>query len=128
MVWQRLGLVAAVVVAATSSARAESPIEFRRACEGPGIRCGARIAMRDGRPLIIDPSNPPIDIGNLAPVDIQAAYHIDPTAGSGVTIAIVDAYSYKALESDLAMYRTHFDLPACTIANSPVTKHRLCLH
>jgi subtilase family serine protease len=33
------------------------------------------------------------------------------------TIAIIDAYGYAALESDLAMYRATFGLSACSISN-----------
>ena len=49
--------------------------------------------------------------------ELTAAYQI-PAAGPGTpTIAIVVAYSYDRLEADLAEYREHYDLPACTTAN-----------
>ena len=42
---------------------------------------------------------------------------LSATAGSGDTIAVVDAYGYEGAESDLATYRSYFGLPACTTAN-----------
>ncbi len=51
--------------------------------------------------------------------DLQLAYNIDITSipTTVPTIAIVDAYGYTALESDLGKYRTQYGLPACTVAN-----------
>jgi subtilase family serine protease len=52
------------------------------------------------------------------PADIQSAYKLpSTTAGSGQTIAIVDAYDLPTAENDLGVYRTQFGLPACTTAN-----------
>jgi len=51
--------------------------------------------------------------------DLQSAYNLpSATAGSGQSVAIVDAYDDPTAESDLAVYRTQFGLPACTTANS----------
>jgi len=56
--------------------------------------------------------------GYLMPADIQGAYSL-PTGsqGSGLTVAIVDAYDLPTAEADLAYYRSYFGLPACTTAN-----------
>jgi subtilase family serine protease len=54
------------------------------------------------------------------PADLQSAYKLPPgpvVAGSGPTVAIVDAYANPNAESDLAAYRSQFGLPACTTAN-----------
>jgi subtilase family serine protease len=52
------------------------------------------------------------------PADIQAAYALpSSTAGSGQTVAIVDAYDDPSAESDLSVYRSQFGLPPCTTAN-----------
>ena len=53
------------------------------------------------------------------PSDLQSAYKINPnaTATAKPTVAIVGAYGYPALESDLAVYRSTFGLPACTVAS-----------
>jgi hypothetical protein len=53
----------------------------------------------------------------IGPVELQSAYNIPTNITGTPTIAIVDAYGYPAIESDLAMYRTAYGLPACTIAN-----------
>jgi hypothetical protein len=55
-----------------------------------------------------------------SPGYLQQAYDLmglSGTAGSGDTLAIVDAYGYATAESDLATYRSHFGLPPCTSAN-----------
>ncbi|MFE1944493.1 S53 family peptidase [Streptomyces massasporeus] len=54
------------------------------------------------------------------PTDLRNAYGLTSAAannGSGRTIAIVDAYDDPNAESDLAAYRSHYGLPACTTAN-----------
>ena len=63
-------------------------------------------------------SNAPVGFG--AP-DIQAAYHIDPALGDGVTVAVVDAFGYADLEADLAVYRSTYGLPECTTASGCLT-------
>jgi subtilase family serine protease len=52
--------------------------------------------------------------------DLVAAYAI-PTITTKPVIAIVDAYGYAAIESDLAMYRSQYGLPACTTASGCLT-------
>jgi len=57
-------------------------------------------------------------IGGYYPTDLQTAYHLpSSTAGSGQTVAIVDAYDDPTAEADLGVYRTHFGLAPCTTAN-----------
>ncbi|MFE3179827.1 peptidase S8 [Streptomyces violascens] len=52
------------------------------------------------------------------PASIQSAYKLpSATAGSGRTVAIVDAYDDPNAESDLAAYRAQYGLSACTTAN-----------
>ncbi|GHO87414.1 S53 family peptidase [Dictyobacter formicarum] len=54
----------------------------------------------------------------LNPVNLQSAYKLpSASAGSGQTVAIVDAYDDPNAEKDLAVYRSQFGLPACTTAN-----------
>jgi subtilase family serine protease len=59
-------------------------------------------------------------ITGLRPADIASAYGL--SGGSGGTVAIVDAYDNPKLEADLAVYRKHWGLPACTTANGCFTK------
>jgi subtilase family serine protease len=76
----------------------------------PGsARCHARVRVDPaGKPGSSSPSG-------LGPSDLQSAYKLpSSTAGSGRTIAIVDAYDYPEAESDLAIYRAQFGLPPCT--------------
>ena len=55
---------------------------------------------------------------SYTPADLQSAYNL-PTGsqGTGLTVAIVDAFDLPTAESDLATYRSTYHLPACTTAN-----------
>ncbi|MFI0717541.1 peptidase S8 [Streptomyces sp. NPDC021224] len=54
----------------------------------------------------------------FGPSSLQSAYNLpSATAGSGRTVAIVDAYDDPTAEADLGVYRAQFGLPACTTAN-----------
>ena len=54
----------------------------------------------------------------LSPASLQSAYKLpSSSAGSGKTIAIVDAYDDPSAEADLGTYRSYFGLSACTTAN-----------
>ncbi|MFF4244856.1 carboxypeptidase regulatory-like domain-containing protein [Streptomyces sp. NPDC001822] len=74
--------------------------------------CLAMVRTSNHRVLVDD--EPPA--GALSPSDIQSAYNL-PATGQGQTVAIVDAYGYAAAEADLAVYRKHYGLPACTVEN-----------
>lgn len=54
-------------------------------------------------------------ISGLNPAMIASAYGL--SGGGSGTIAIVDAYDNPNLESDLAVYRSTWGLPACTTSN-----------
>ena len=60
----------------------------------------------------------------LSPAQIKSAYGFSTssTAGTGKTIAIVDAYNDPTAESDLAVFSSQYGLPACTTANGCFTK------
>lgn len=70
-------------------------------------------------PAAITPNATPSGYG---PTNLQSAYKLSTAAGSGVTVAIVDAYNDPNAESDLAVYRTQYGLPACTTANGCFAK------
>jgi hypothetical protein len=53
----------------------------------------------------------------LSPANLHSAYNLPTTGGSGLTVAIVDAYNDPNAESDLATYRSTYGLSACTKAN-----------
>src|ERR671932_603136 len=51
------------------------------------------------------------------PADLQSAYKLpSATAGSGQTVAIVDAFDDPTAEQDLAQYRSFYGLTPCTTA------------
>jgi hypothetical protein len=87
-------------------------------CDESAYRhCLARVATdAAGHPLIA-PRPGGGGGGGLAPADLQSAYALDVTKNPGATVAIVDAYGYTGLESDLAKYRSMYNLPPCTTAN-----------
>ena len=58
----------------------------------------------------------------FARADLLSAYKLPSTGGAGRTVAIVDAYDDPQAESDLAVYRSTYGLPACTTANGCFTK------
>ncbi|MFF8596112.1 putative Ig domain-containing protein [Streptomyces sp. NPDC015220] len=53
----------------------------------------------------------------LGPANLHSAYNLPSTGGSGLTVAVVDAYNDPNAESDLATYRSTYGLSACTKAN-----------
>ena len=85
---------------------------------GGNIRCFAHVLVEESG--AVQAFAAPKGFG---PPDLQSAYNIDPNNLPAVvpTIAIVDAYGYAALESDLAAYRTQYGLPPCTKANACLT-------
>ncbi|WP_043665077.1 S53 family peptidase [Streptomyces xylophagus] len=60
------------------------------------------------------------------PADLQSAYGLGPAiaagGGTGMTVAVVDAYDDPTAEADLAVYRSTYGLPPCTTANGCFTK------
>jgi subtilase family serine protease len=88
-------------------------VSFARACGAVSAgfaRCHA-ILRNNGKP------GPAASPGGLNPVDLQSAYKLSATGGTGQTVAIVDAYNDPNAESDLGVYRAQFGLPICTTAN-----------
>ncbi|MER6329471.1 putative Ig domain-containing protein [Streptomyces sp. NPDC001034] len=53
----------------------------------------------------------------LSPANLHSAYNLPTTGGSGMTVAVVDAYNDPNAESDLATYRSQYGLSSCTKAN-----------
>jgi subtilase family serine protease len=105
-----LGLAA--LFGGASSARAAS-VSIRPVCGLVPIghaRCFS-LVKGEAAPFASGPSG-------YGPADLQSAYALpSATAGSGQTVAIVDAFDDPTAESDLAQYRSFYGLPACTTAN-----------
>jgi subtilase family serine protease len=76
-------------------------------------------AACDAQILVNDSAAPSVTSApsGYGPADIQSAYGLSATAGSGKTVAIIDAYNDPAAESDLAVYRKQYGLAPCTAAN-----------
>src|SRR3989440_3149210 len=113
-------VVMSVLVSVVSSPKllafsASSTKQFVHACPGAVAgyaHCNA-ILVSNGKvsPNASSPSG-------YNPADLQSAYKLpSSTAGSGQTVAIVDAYDDPNAESDLGVYRSQFGLSACTTAN-----------
>ncbi len=115
-----LFILAVIVVFTTfftsSAAFARPAAGFHRVCSAAPAGFASCAALQvDGQSGAITPlaSSPQ----GLNPADLRSAYKLPATGGSGQTIAIVDAYDDPNAESDLAVYRSQFGLPACTTAN-----------
>lgn len=70
--------------------------------------------------VVVDTSGKPqvtATPSGYGPADLQSAYGLAGLASGGRTVAIVDAYDDPTAESDLAVYRSQYNLPACTTAN-----------
>jgi hypothetical protein len=79
-------------------------------------RCLAVVRTPASHVITADSSGPPSTA--LTPADIQSAYKLpSATAGSGETVAIVDAGDDPTAEQDLRVFRSQFGLPPCTTAN-----------
>jgi len=107
-----LALVALGALPATVLARGAPASVELAGCAAPVsigfARCFARF-------LGAQPAATP---SGLNPADLQSAYGLpSATAGSGQTVAIVDAFNDPNAESDLGVYRAKFGLAPCTTAN-----------
>lgn len=128
-------LSATIVLGFVPLAHAQLKVEQSRGvfhvavCPGPAVkgtaRCFAHVVTDRSGKMIVSQAQPhATSISGYHPADLQSAYMISPTAGSSATIiAIVDAFGYTRAESDLAIYRSQFGLPACTTSNGCFAKY-----
>jgi subtilase family serine protease len=102
-------LIAALLLIPAASAVAKSSEHVCGAVPAGSARCHARVVTdAKGAPAVTPAPN------GYGPADLQAAYSLpSATAGSGQTIAIVDAYDDPNAAADLATYRSTFGLSAC---------------
>jgi subtilase family serine protease len=118
--------VAALTVTSVPLAAADQPAspgnsaagtDHRPVC-GPAnageVRCNSEVVTdAQGRPLATSKY-----VSGYGSPNLQSAYNLpSATAGSGQTVAIVDAYDDPTAELDLGVYRAQFGLSACTTAN-----------
>jgi len=98
-------------------------------CPGPSAagtaRCHAHV-VTDAQGRLIEnvrkSASPNATPSGYGPSDLRSAYGVTGSGSSSITVAIVDAYGYNNAESDLAVYRAQYGLPACTTANGCFTK------
>src|SRR6202163_2526717 len=87
-------------------------------CPGlpPAGSAKCTVAINQNVPPVPDPNLSPAMIAGWHPADLQAAYGL-PAQNAGQVVAVVDAFDSPTAESDLAVYRAAFGLPACTTNN-----------
>lgn len=100
---------------APEAGRLPPPGRYHAAC-GPAADSFARChaLLRD------DVTSNATSPSGYHPADLQSAYNLtsaSSSAGSGQTVAIVDAYNDPNAASDLAVYRSTFGLPACSTSS-----------
>jgi hypothetical protein len=107
--------------AAPTNAAPPLPAGLHRACAWPP-KPGTAACMAIGRTdtkksLGARPAVAALDQG-YGPADLRDAYDLpSASAKPGQTVAIVDAFDDPTAESDMAVYRAQYGLPACTTAN-----------
>ncbi len=116
---QPTALVHGVAISGRYVPPAPGPWALTRLCSRPADprerRCDA--ILRNDIAMTEHPAAAPY---GFSPADLQSAYALAPSSaayGAGQTVAIVDAYDDPKAESDLAVYRSTFGLPACTTAS-----------
>jgi subtilase family serine protease len=120
-----IGMALAIAGAAQAQKVERSGATFhKQACPGPNApgnaRCHAHIVTDHAGNPVVNAKNPNARNGAPAgygPSDLRSAYNIPAGAGTGLTIAIVDAYGYTNAEHDVGVYRAQYGLPPCTTAN-----------
>jgi hypothetical protein len=114
-----LASLAAMAVPAPVAAAPSTPdVSVVAACPDPGPGEAQCLALEVVGGLAPNTANPNFGPSGYGPSDLQSAYNI-PTGseGTGMTVAVVDAYDGPNAEADLATYRSYYGLPACTTAN-----------
>ena len=109
---------AAPQVRAAAAASSATP-DYKRACAAatrPAV-ASCLVLMRTNvaqrAQASLPPDAAPSGVG-YGPSSLQSAYALpSATAGSGQTVAVVDAFDDPNAASDLATYRADWGLPAC---------------
>jgi subtilase family serine protease len=110
-----VGMVAAMASqqASASTTRSSASVHAVRVCPAAPVGMASCHAwVRTDIPPGISPN-----VSGYGPTDLRSAYVLTSNGSSSQTIAIVDAFNDPNAESDLAVYRSQFGLPACTTAN-----------
>ena len=109
---------AAAAAAQVGTVAAAATPAFRRACTAarrPGkMSCLVLVSTAaQAKQAAASPDAAPTGVG-YGPASLQAAYKLpSATAGSGQTVAVVDAFDDPSAAANLATYRKAWGLPAC---------------
>lgn len=93
----------------------------------PGhMHCHAHVrVMANGEPMrgrtIATAAVSAVVPAGYGPDDLRSAYKLAVTGSKTSLVAVVDAYGYPHAEADLAVYRSQFGLPPCTVASGCLT-------
>jgi subtilase family serine protease len=110
---------AATVTLTTTAAAAPSPTG---AAHSAKVCASAHAGEAACHALVRTDVAPAAVPSGYGPADLRAAYNLTASGSSSQVIGIVDAYDDPTAESDLAVYRSTYGLPACTTANGCFTK------
>jgi uncharacterized protein (TIGR03382 family) len=104
-------VLTACITEPTSSTTQSTPVHSAVCNEGR-LKCLSRIRVDEfGERITADAAS------GLGATDLADAYELDTSVDPSATIAIIDAYGYPSLESDLSHYRSQYGLPSCTTAS-----------
>jgi subtilase family serine protease len=112
-----VALVAGVLTATPATAAPKSNVV--RSCTQPTsphiMSCFAlrRTDVKQPAGVSSNAVTPNATPSGYGPSQLSSAYKYSTAGGSGVTVAIVDAFNDPNAASDLATYRSQFGLPAC---------------
>jgi hypothetical protein len=97
-----------------------APMTTRANCAKPASRhtmqCFA-LMRTDITAVSANAITPNATPSGYGPANLDSAYKLSTSGGTGATVAIVDAYNDPTAASDLATYRSQYGLPACTTAS-----------
>ncbi len=120
------GLLSVLLALGAGSGASAQPVQksgntYHKAVCGQAVahaaRCHAQVVTDKAGNLMVNHRTPSGMLSGYGPGDLRSAYNVTGSGSSSTIIAIVDAYGYSRAESDLAVYRSQFGLPACTTAN-----------
>jgi hypothetical protein len=95
---------------------------YKPLCPTPdehGRRCFGQILVDADDKPISDATSPP---GGWTPIELEAAYGLPATGGTGTIIATYIGNHYTNAESDVAVYRSMYGMTPCTSANGCFTQ------
>jgi subtilase family serine protease len=117
--WVGVMPATAGAVGQAAAPAAHVPHQVCTQAAGPGLAACMALRLDGASPTsMVNAAASAAAVAGLGPADLQSAYKLpSATAGSGQTIAIVDAFDDPNAESDLATYRSNFGLSPCTTAN-----------